>query len=242
MAFGNGPRIVTNGLVLSLDAADRNSYVSGSTTWRDLSSSSNNGTLTNGPTFNSSNGGSIVFDGTDDYVNFGDVTTTEFGTGDFTLSSWIFIPSDVIENTGFFKGLIAKKGASAANAGYAMYYNTGYRQFLWSTGDGSSAQERLSSNTWASLKGVWSNVVMIRQSGATNNGHFYINGVYESISSTATVVNVNNDFNLTVGASSTLFSSYYFQGRISTGLIYNRALSATEVLQNYNAQKSRFNL
>lgn len=237
-----GANIVRDGLVLALDAANTKSYPGSGTTWRDLSGTTVTGSLINSPTFNSGNGGSIVFDGTDDYVNFGDVTTTEFGTGDFTLSSWIFIPSDVVENTGFFKGLIIKKGANAANAGYGIYYNTGFRQFLWSTANGSSAQERFSSNTWASLKGVWSNVVMIRQNGATNNGHFYINGVYESISSTATVVNVNNDFNLTVGASSTLFSNYYFQGRISTGLIYNRALSASEIAQNYNALKSRYNL
>ena len=68
MAFGNGPRIITNGLVLALDAADRNSYVSGSTTWTDLSGNGRNATLTNGPTFNSENGGCIVFDGVDDYA------------------------------------------------------------------------------------------------------------------------------------------------------------------------------
>ena len=60
-------KIVTDGLVLCLDAADRNSYVSGSSTWRDVAGS-NNGTLTNGPTFSSANGGSLVFDGVDDSV------------------------------------------------------------------------------------------------------------------------------------------------------------------------------
>ena len=65
--YANG-KIVTNGLVLSLDAADRNSYPGTGTTWRDMSGNGNNGTLTDGPTFNSNNGGSIVFDGTNDYV------------------------------------------------------------------------------------------------------------------------------------------------------------------------------
>ena len=67
MSFSNAPTVVTNGLVLSLDAGDRNSYVSGSTTWFDLAGT-NNGTLTNGPTFNTGSFGSIVFDGVDDYV------------------------------------------------------------------------------------------------------------------------------------------------------------------------------
>ena len=69
MAFNYSPKIVTNGLVLCLDAGNVKSYVSGSTTWTDLSPTQKNGILTNGPTFNSSNGGSIVFDGVDDYIN-----------------------------------------------------------------------------------------------------------------------------------------------------------------------------
>jgi len=71
MAFGNGPRIVTDGLVLSLDASDRNSYVSGSTTWADLSGNNNSGTLINGPTYSSANNGSLIFDGISNYVNCG---------------------------------------------------------------------------------------------------------------------------------------------------------------------------
>jgi hypothetical protein len=69
---GGGVNIITDGLVLYLDAANTKSIVSGSTTWNDLSRSGNNGTLVNGPTFNSGNGGSIVFDGLDDYM----ITTT----------------------------------------------------------------------------------------------------------------------------------------------------------------------
>ena len=66
MSVSNGPSIVTSGLVLSLDAADKNSYPGSGTTWADLSGNTNNGTLTNGPTFSSANQGSIVFDGVDD--------------------------------------------------------------------------------------------------------------------------------------------------------------------------------
>jgi hypothetical protein len=231
--------IVTNGLVLAVDAGNVVSYESGSSLTYSLTGS-NSGSLINGTGYSNINNGTWVFDGTDDYINFGDVTSTEFGTGDFTLSCWIFIPTNVVENINFFKGLIIKKGASAADAGYGIYYNTGQKKFLWSTANGTSSVERFSTNTWDSLKGRWSNIVMVRQNGATNNGFFYINGVYESIASSATVVNVNNDYNLTIGASSTLFSNYFFQGNIAAGLIYNRALSETEITQNYNAQKSRF--
>jgi hypothetical protein len=229
----NYPTIVTDGLKFNLDAGLTGSYPVVGTTSYDVVGSTT-GSITNGVAWTNSGATSyFTFDGTDDYINFGDVSTTEFGTGNFTLSALIFIPSNVVENVNFFKGLIAKKGAGGADAGYAVYYNTGQRKFLWSTADGSNAAERFSVNTWESLKGRWSNIVMIRENGATNNGYFYINGVYENISSSASVLNVNNNFNLTVGASSTLFSNYFFQGNIKMGLIYDKALSQSEVLQNY---------
>ena len=71
MSFSFSPKIVTDGLVLYLDAANTRSYVSGSTVWTDLSRVGNNGLLINGPTFNSLNNGSIVFNGTNQYVDCG---------------------------------------------------------------------------------------------------------------------------------------------------------------------------
>ena len=69
MGVAGGPDLIQDGLVLDFDASDRNSYVSGSTTWFDLSgNSNNNAVLVNGPTFTGSNGGAIVFDGTNDYA------------------------------------------------------------------------------------------------------------------------------------------------------------------------------
>jgi hypothetical protein len=69
MAGSSGPDLVQDGLILALDAADKNSYKGTGTLWNDLSGNVNNGTLTNGPSFNNSNGGTISFDGTDDYVS-----------------------------------------------------------------------------------------------------------------------------------------------------------------------------
>jgi hypothetical protein len=85
MSFHYSPKIITEGLVLYLDAANTRSYVSGSTTWNDISRSGNNGTLINGPTFNSGNGGSIVFDGVNDYVALGN----NFQNGPLTILTWI---------------------------------------------------------------------------------------------------------------------------------------------------------
>jgi len=174
------PRIVTSGLVLALDAADRNSYPRTGTTWRDLSGNSNTGTLTNGPVFSNTNGGSITTDGIDDYINLGNASSIRMGTSNFTISTWVKILTQT--GTPTFKLIITSKNAAAAAAGYGFAWNNSVNKFLWSTANGSSSSEIFTTNTWSSLVNVWANIVMIRQNGATNNGHFYINGVYESIS------------------------------------------------------------
>ena len=92
--YGN---IVTSGLVLNLDAAKRDSYPGSGTIWRDISGNGNNGTLTNGPTFNSDNYGSIAFDGVDDYVLLPNGLLS--GTGDFTVNQFIKPNGSVVGTT-----------------------------------------------------------------------------------------------------------------------------------------------
>ena len=238
MSAHSNPNIITDGLVLCLDAGDGKSYGGSGTTWTDRSGNGYNGTLTNGPTFDSANGGGLTFDETNDYINFGDATDTNFGSDNFTIECVAYIDPNVSNNT--YKGIVVKKGAGAANAGYGIYYNTSQEKFLWSTADGSSYSQRFSTNTWSSIENSYANIVMVRDSAATNNGHFYINGVYESLASTASMLDVDNTYNLVVGASSTLYSQYYLKGKVSQVKLYNKALTAAEVLQNYNATKDRF--
>ena len=98
-AFG---KIVTNGLVLALDAADRNSYVSGSTTWNDLSGNAYNGTLTNVPTYSIANGGNITFDGSNDYIAFTYNFNVAFlGTSSYTLEVFALPQSSSAGYPGF---------------------------------------------------------------------------------------------------------------------------------------------
>jgi len=240
MAISRGPKIVTGGLVLALDAADKNSYPGSGTLWRDISGNNNNGTLTNGPAYINSNLGTITTDGIDDYINAGNASSIKMGTGNFTISTWVKILTQT--GTATFKGVMTSKQSPAASAGYGFYWNNSVNKFLWSTANGSSSSEIFTSNTWANLVNAWANIVMIRQNGATNNGHFYINGVYESLSSSATVLNVDTTTNMTIGNTADLYSAYWFKGTFGSSQIYNRALTATEVLQNYNATKSRFGL
>ena len=89
MATLYSPKIVTDGLVLCLDAGNNKSYPSSGTAWNDLSGNNNNGTLTNGPTFTGSFGGSIVFDGTNDYVDLGNISQLK-PTTQITVSAWVY--------------------------------------------------------------------------------------------------------------------------------------------------------
>tara|TARA_R110002072_G_scaffold292551_2_gene461388 strand:+ start:67 stop:1290 length:1224 start_codon:yes stop_codon:yes gene_type:complete len=186
--------------------------------------------------------GQPTFDGTDDRISMGDTSFTDFGTGNFTIEAVLYIPSDITTSTGHYKGVVVKKGASSANAGMGIYYNTGHQKFLWSTADGTSGVERFTTNTFGNLLGTYIHVIMVRDSNTTNNGHFYINGVQEAISSGGSLMDVNNNYNLLVGASSTLYSLYYLEGEIPVAKIYSKALTATEAKQNFNAYKNRFNI
>jgi hypothetical protein len=222
-AFG---QIVTNGLVLALDAADKNSYPGSGTTWTDISRNGNNGTLTNGPTFNSANGGNIVFDGADDYVSCGNNSNLQIDQG--TISAWVKTTSP---GAGF-RGIITKQN------NYALFTNDS----VLVTYDWGNAQIR---NTGINIAdGTWKNVAMSFTTNTgtpSNNAIIYLNG---SAILTTTVKYSNNtiDIELGRGGSGGGGNTQLLNGNISTGLVYNRALSATEVLQNYNATKSRFGL
>jgi hypothetical protein len=243
MAFANGPKIVTDGLVLSLDAADRNSYPGSGTAWNDLAGS-NNGTLTNGPTFNSANGGSIVLDGVDDYISLGITPTNlRIGTGDFTINTWVKLTTQTINpGDASYRFIIGNKNAGAAASGYSLVWNNQFNKFLLATANNSTYSQVFSTNTWASLYDVWANVVMIRQNGSTNNGCFYINNIYEPIASALTILDVTSNTDMNMGNTSDLYNPYWTKITYGTTQIYNKALTTSEVQQNFNALRKRFGL
>jgi hypothetical protein len=125
MIFGTPP-IVTNGLVLHLDAGSRQSYVSGSTTWIDLSGNGNNGTLTGStapvtpPIFNSNNQGTIVFNGVSSYVDCGTSNSTTF-PGDLTVNCWVFPTGSTGGNGG---GVVCKRQRITFEANYKVLVTT----------------------------------------------------------------------------------------------------------------------
>jgi len=215
----NGPKIVTNGLVLYLDAADRNSYVSGSTTWRDLSGNNNSGSLINGPTFNSANGGSIVLDGLDDYVICTNDASVQISVG--TIGAWI-----KADNTNFgFNGIITKRLA------WGLFVTNNFLEaYDWGNNRQRTTGIIIGNSTW--------NYVAMSFTGTPpNNAIIYLNG-NAVLTTTNQVFSQSTQVEVGEGGS----QGQSLSGNVSMAHIYNRVLSAQEILQNYNAQKLRFNL
>lgn len=233
MAINNRTPIVTNGLVMYLDAGNRNSYISGSAMWRDVSLNNNNGTLVNGPTFSSDNGGSIVFDGIDDYALVPYSSNIPTGSSARSVSLWFYTNASTwnanINNLFFY-------GTSGISNAFGIDFDS-YPQMEVYTWGGLGRD--LLFNTTFSLVG-WKNI-MITYNGALTI-LIYENGVYTQTLSLSGPTNTSIS-DVYIGATNpSVLPGNYFTGSIAITQIYNRALSAIEVSQNYNAQKSRFNL
>jgi len=223
MGISGGPDMIQDGLVLALDAADRNSYPGSGTTCRDLSGNNNSGSLTNGPTFDSANGGSIVFDGVDDFINCGNNSTVQITIG--TISSWVKL-SSIISG---YRGILVKQNA------WGLFAKDGiFITYDWGGGGDRSTGINI-------VDGTWKNVIMSFTEtigSPSNNVILYLNGIAVL---TTTVKHAVNNVALTIGSGSPS-ASQIFNGNIANSVVYNRVLSPSEILQNYNAQKSRFNL
>jgi hypothetical protein len=220
-----GPKIATNGLELYLDAANMKSYSGSGATWNDLSNNSNGGTLVNGPTFNSVNGGSIVFDGINDYVQCPNINPGN----SLSVDVWF----NKISGTGF-QGILGNWNSTGTGDSWLITQDSGnrssfYIRFNDSSGDViADTTTTISSNVWYNYTGTFSNSTL----------SLYRNGILVNSKSTLQNTIFQNLLNVWVGR----FSTLYFSGLIPIGRVYNRALSTQEILQNYNATKTRYGL
>ena len=218
--------IITSGLVLHLDAGNTSSYPGSGTTWTDLSSSGNNGTLTNGPTYSSSNGGSIVFDGSNDIVS--SFSTQISGTGSKSISSWIKL------NTTSRAGIAGTRSLTEWGWGFTVNRSgVGTLDFYDTRGSSLSAAAGLGTNIWYHVTVTFDDSRMVT---------LYVNGSQVGISSTPFAALNASTFNGVIGNEDEYTNPFYhpFKGNIAQVSIYNRALTAAEVLQNYNALRPRF--
>lgn len=219
MSFYHGPTIVTNGLVLGLDAADRNSYPGSGTSWFDISGNGRNATINGSPTF--TNG---YFDITSDstYISLSNSGLVP-RTNDFTYCTWINFDSTdsldtIFENGSWTDTLLFRFETNL----FTIYAESALRGTL----------------AWTPVTNRWNNIILRRQSNTVSG---FVNNVQ-----IGTPFTMSTDIDL---ANTTLFlmrsqhtTGQFVDGKIATFSIYNRALSDDEILQNYNAQKTRFGL
>lgn len=254
MGLKHLPPIVTDGLVFCVDAGNPKSYPGSGTTWFDIGGSGvNNGTLTAGPTYSSSNGGEIVFDGTDDYIR----TSLQYANNsDYTMSCWLKTANTQNQRCGVM-------GFRSS-----LFDNTSWSQTqLYITGDNDAgtAGNRLSfssfnynstTQVYSSFRNInitssivttttWKNIVITSDS---TSDILYIDGssIGQNNSSpkpTRTTVApfiIGGAGNWSPGSPLGMLSAYYFNGRIALVSFYNRSLTSTEVLYNFNFSRSRF--
>ena len=230
MGLAHSPRIVIDGLLLALDAGNTKSYPGGGTTWTDTVGD-NNGTLT-GPTFSSVNGGSIFFDGTNDYVTISDDSDFTFGTGDLTVEAW-FRPDSSATITNYH---------TIISCGWPLQLYWHDTQFkFWASSDNSSGGYFINGSSFNSgsnsaVRDVWHHIVVTRSG---SDFKMYLNGeLVSSASSSSSFGDPNADTKIGQFGPS---NSNFAHGRISNLKVYKgKGLTAAEVTQNYNALIGRY--
>ena len=224
-----GPEIANDGLVLCLDAGNVKSYPGSGTTWTDLSGSGFNGTLTNGPTYSSTNGGSIVFAGASStYASVGNIGVLP-STG--TINYWMR-STDVANYRNPFS-----THRIGGNVGFRWEQVTGGTFYVVA---GNDAESFTSYNYTTSLAASTWYMVSVTWNTATSTIIGYLNATQVFNSTTHTQWATSTATNLALGSGLGNVADRYFTGNISNAQVYNRALSATEILQNFNATRARF--
>ena len=239
------PKIVTDGLVLYLDAGNTKSYPGSGTSWSDLSGKSNNGTLTNGPTYSSDDGGSIVFDGTDDYVSNTDPNLSESELeGNLTFEYWLK-PTQTIASTYTQAVFGTDYSFTVSSQGLAggdryKYNNSSFAAFLFSFGTNGFAAGAVNNSygpaflvDYQTYSGISHLVVIKNASGCS----YYVNGVFKKSTTQSRTLGVDPTL---VTSDRGSINGKYFKGNIYSYKLYKKALTAAEIKQNYNALKRRF--
>jgi hypothetical protein len=226
MSSFSGPKIDINNLVLYLDAGNSDSYVSGSTTWYDLSGNNYNGTLINGTGFSSEKNGCMTFDGIDDMVR------TNFQT--ITVNSSFEIWANRTESVNAYNMMAGMYlPYFAMNSGNTLHFSNsigGVQRSAFSSPSGT-----LMDNTWYCFHFVNS------YDGVNTTMKSYINGtLVRSITNTGQTITTTFLPLVIGGWRSNLPTDYPFKGKISIVKVYNKELTQDEINQNYNATKGRY--
>ena len=229
MAYNTFSPIVTNGLVLCLDAGNTKSYPGNGTSWLDLSSNSLNGTLVGSPVYSPSNAGSFVFDGTNKSISVPKLATF-VNVSQLSMCAWM---KRTLSNS----AIIISQVESLANDVAFELWNDGYAYFEVGNSQNSYGRVLNNSTSWQFLAMSYNGSL----SGNSNRLKAYINGVEQTLDFSGTTIPATTgtvNANFVIG--SYLIGSTYGNGNISNVLVYNRAITPDEILQNYNSMKVRF--
>lgn len=224
MSYKFGSSVVTDGLVFYVDVGNERSYSGTGTDWNDLVGV-NNGSLINGPVYSSNNGGYINFDGSNDYASFSNLNPTSNSA--FTYSLWVRPTSNLSDGA-----LIGNWGVS-----FMTYYDVGgvYPNYRTIVRKSDSSIAATSTDTNNATLNQWSYVTTSFDSTSLK---LYVDGVLiETVSSGLGPLSATSGSG--IGAEDSA-GGRHFNGDIATCDLYNRVLSSSEILQNYNALKGRF--
>ena len=231
MAGTVAPNIVTDGLVLYLDAANTKSYPGSGTTWTDMVAGSA-ATLINQPTFNNSDVGTFVLDGSNDQISIGSRNGTSFiDTDDMTLSVFLKINN---KNT---SGVLGRFTSQASSDGWCVWvYNN--KLIFFNTNTNNNYDPNYASTGYSFINGEWFHFCVTRNS-TTKELKWYVNGQLNQEYTTSLSIFKKTNNGISIGH---LGNNYFLNGSIGPCYIYNKALSSQEILQNYNATKTRFGI
>ena len=241
---GGGDNVVTDNMVVYLDAGNNSSYSGSGTSWNDISGNGNNFTLTNGPTYTSSDGGAIVFDGTNDCaVSALNQSFFQFGTGDYSYGLWV-----KFDTLGDYEGTLSSgRGNESGTNDYIGGWQIDTVSGVVNHKLGSNAGNITLTSSLNPSTGTWYYIFVVNDR-SENELKLYVNGSlntttgqsgYGSISvgNFSNTTSIYNIFNIGRNRNQDSF----FDGSIGQVHVYKgKALTASEVLQNYDASKSRY--
>jgi hypothetical protein len=227
--------LTTNGLVLYYDPSSVSSYPGSGTTITDLSGNGRNGTMSN-ITYTSPY---FTYNGSSSQIAIADNSLLEPGNGDWTMEAWVYL-----SNTSGGKVILGKfdAGGGAEDVGYSIRVSNANIFSQLGSGTGSGATLFQNSTTHVATTGTWYQLVYVFTNVVTNTFETFVNGASIGSVNHSLASILNTSTNLYIGSYNNGEYSQWMNGRIGITRLYNRALTSTEVLNNYNTDKSKYGL
>lgn len=229
--------IVTTGLAMNLDAGNSASYPGTGTTWTDLTGNSRTGTLINGVGYSSLNGGSLTFDGTNDYVSVANTTAVLSNVNKFTVDTWFKVTNP--SSTTAYQTIFSFGTGTIYTTDILILINSGQVFAQVNNSSDGSGKFNFTSTAWTNFQMVYDGTL----SGNANRLKLYLNGVLQTLTFDYTVPATSGTTSTCgIGAYSTGGFNNFLTGNVAVTRLYTTALSQTDVTQNFNAIKSRYGL